>query len=44
VFTGDVDAVKYCIEAGVRVVEARGLLVNKVVIADPRPELFDTLI
>jgi microcompartment protein CcmL/EutN len=44
VFTGDVDAVKASIEAGSEVIVARGLLVNKVVIPDPRPELFDTLI
>jgi microcompartment protein CcmL/EutN len=44
VFTGDVDAVKYAIDAGASVVEARGLLVNKVVIPNPRPELFETLI
>lgn len=44
VFTGDVDAVKESVKAGVEVVEARGLLVNQVVIPDPRPELFETLI
>ncbi len=44
VFTGDVDAVRYAIEAGVEVVRERGLLVNEVVIPDPRPELFQTLI
>jgi len=44
VFTGDVDAVKYAIAAGVAVVEERGLLVNQVVIPDPRPELFDALL
>ena len=44
VFTGDVDAVGYSIDAGAEVVERRGLLVNKVVIPDPRPELFETLI
>jgi microcompartment protein CcmL/EutN len=44
VFTGDVDAVRYSIAAGVEVVERRGLLVNQVLIPDPRPELFDTLV
>ena len=44
VFTGDVDAVQLSLDAGAEVVEARGLLVNKVVIPDPRPELFRTLI
>lgn len=44
VFTGDVDAVRYAIEAGVEVVVARGLLVDQIVIPDPRPELFQTLI
>jgi len=44
VFTGNVDAVGYSMEAGAAVVEARGLLVNKVIIPDPRPELFQTLI
>ncbi len=44
VFTGDVDAVRESLDAGAEVVEERGLLVNKVVIPDPRPELFDTLV
>jgi len=44
VFTGDVEAVRYSLEAGSSVVEKRGLLVNKVVIPNPRQELFDTLI
>ncbi len=44
VFTGNVDAVQYAIDAGSAVVERRGLLVRKVVIPDPRPELFETLI
>ena len=42
-FTGDVDAVKFAMEAGVEVVARRGLLVNQVVIPDPRPELFHSL-
>ncbi len=44
VFTGDVDAVQYSIDAGAEVVKKRGLLVNQVVIPNPRKELFDTLI
>ena len=44
VFTGDVDDVRESLEAGAEVVEARGLLVNKVVIPDPREELFDALV
>ena len=44
VFTGEVAAVEYAIAAGVEVVEERGLLVNQVVIPDPRPELFETMI
>jgi microcompartment protein CcmL/EutN len=42
-FTGDVDAVRFAMEAGVEVVAKRGLLVNSVVIPDPRPELFHAL-
>lgn len=44
VFTGDVDAVRASVDAGVEVVAERGLLVNRVVIPNPRAELFDTLI
>jgi microcompartment protein CcmL/EutN len=44
VFSGDVDAVTYSMEAGAAVVERRGLLVNRVIIPDPRPELFQTMI
>jgi microcompartment protein CcmL/EutN len=44
VFTGDVEAVNYAIEAGAEVISERGLLVNQVVIPRPRSELFDTLI
>lgn len=44
IFTGDVDAVKASVEAGVEVVAGRGLLVNKIVIPKPRKEIFDTLI
>ena len=44
VFTGNVDAVGYAMDAGAAVVEERGLLVNRVIIPNPRPELFETLI
>lgn len=44
VFTGEVDAVRASVDAGVEVVEKRGLLVNQVVIANPRDELFETMI
>jgi len=44
VFTGNVDAVRSSMDAGLEVVNRRGMLVNEVVIPDPRPELFDTLI
>ena len=44
VFTGEVEAVRESVAAGVEVVAERGLLVNEVVIPDPRPELFQTLI
>lgn len=42
-FTGDVDAVRFAMDAGVEVVARRGLLVNQVVIPDPRPEIFHSL-
>jgi len=42
--TGSVSAVRSAIDAGARVVAQKGLLVNKVVIANPRPELLgDTI-
>ncbi|HMR05248.1 MAG TPA: BMC domain-containing protein [Polyangiaceae bacterium] len=44
VFTGDVDSVRESLDAGAEVVEERGLLVDKIVIPDPRPELFDSLV
>lgn len=44
VFTGEVEAVRASLDAGSSVVERRGLLVNKVVIPNPRRELFDTLL
>jgi microcompartment protein CcmL/EutN len=42
--TGDVSAVKEAIEAGARVGEETGMLVNKVVIPSPRKELLYELI
>ncbi|MFH1463112.1 MAG: BMC domain-containing protein [Pseudomonadota bacterium] len=44
VFTGDVAAVHASVEAGAEVIAARGLLVNRIVIPDPRPELFETIL
>jgi microcompartment protein CcmL/EutN len=42
--TGDVAAVTSAVEAGARVVGEKGMLVNKVVIAHPRPELLNEMI
>ncbi len=42
--TGDVAAVSSAVEAGARVVSEKGLLVNKVVIANPRQELLSEMI
>jgi bacterial microcompartment shell protein len=42
--TGSVAAVSSAVEAGAAVVAAKGLLVNKVVIARPRPELLQEMI
>lgn len=44
VITGSVSAVSSAIEAGARMVGRKGLLVNKVVIASPRPELLKEMI
>jgi len=44
VFTGDVESVNYAVDAGAEVISRRGLLVNQVVIPNPRKEIFDTLI
>jgi microcompartment protein CcmL/EutN len=44
VVTGSVSAVKSAVEAGAVVIGRKGLLVNKVVIANPRPELLSELI
>ena len=44
VFTGEVEAVRSSVQAGVEVVEKRGLLVNQVVLPNPRPELFETFL
>ena len=42
--TGDVAAVASAVEAAARVVGEKGMLVNKVVIAHPRPELLNEMI
>jgi len=42
--TGEVAAVTAAVEAGAKVVSERGLLVNKVVIAQPRQELLNEMI
>jgi bacterial microcompartment shell protein len=42
--TGNVAAVSSAVEAGAAVVAAKGLLVNKVVIARPRPELLQEMV
>jgi microcompartment protein CcmL/EutN len=42
--TGDVAAVQSAVEAGARVVAEKGMLVNKVVIPHPRPELLNEMI
>lgn len=42
--TGEVAAVNSAIEAGAHIIAEKGLLVNKVVIASPRPELLSEMI
>jgi microcompartment protein CcmL/EutN len=42
--TGSVAAVRSAVDAGADVVARKGLLVNKVVIAQPRPELLNEMI
>ena len=42
--TGSVSAVRSAVEAGARAIGAKGLLVNKVVISNPRPELLGEVI
>jgi len=42
--TGSVSAVESAIEAGAQVVGQKGMLVNKVVIPRPRPELLNEMI
>ncbi|NLM03898.1 MAG: BMC domain-containing protein [Clostridiales bacterium] len=44
VLSGDVSAVNSAIEAGARVGQENGMLINKVVIPSPRKELFDKLL
>ena len=42
--TGSVAAVQSAVEAGAQVIGAKGMLVNKVVIPSPRPELLNEMI
>ena len=42
--TGNVAAVESAVDAGARIVGAKGMLVNKVVIPSPRPELLTEMI
>ena len=42
--TGEVAAVTSAVDSGAKVIGDRGMLVNKVVIAQPRPELFNEMI
>jgi microcompartment protein CcmL/EutN len=42
--TGNVSAVEAAVAAGAAVVAQKGLLVNKVVIPSPRPELLSEMI
>ncbi|PIW70233.1 MAG: propanediol utilization protein [Ignavibacteriales bacterium CG12_big_fil_rev_8_21_14_0_65_30_8] len=42
--TGDVAAVTSAVEAGAQVISSKGMLVNKVVIPQPRPELMSEMI
>jgi len=43
-FTGDVASVQTAVDTGAEVIAKRGLLVEKIVIPSPRPEIFDELI
>ena len=42
--TGNVAAVQSAVDAGAQIVGSKGMLVNKVVIASPRPELLNEMI
>ena len=42
--TGDVAAVQSAVDAGAKLISEKGLLVNKVVIAQPRKELLSEII
>jgi microcompartment protein CcmL/EutN len=42
--TGDVAAVRSAVDAAVRIIANKGLLVNDVVIANPRPELMSEMV
>lgn len=43
-FTGTVAAVTSAVDSGARAISRKGLLVNKIVIAQPRPELLNEMI
>ena len=42
--TGEVAAVTSAVESGAKVIADKGLLVNKIVIPQPRPELLSEMI
>ena len=42
--TGEVAAVQSAVDSGAKVIADRGLLVNKIVIPQPRPELLSEMI
>jgi microcompartment protein CcmL/EutN len=42
--TGEVAAVVAAVESGALVIQKRGMLVNKIVIAQPRPELLNEMV
>ncbi len=44
VLTGEVGAVESAVEAGAAIIEKKGLLVEKVIIPSPRPEIIDEYI
>ena len=43
-FTGEVAAVTSAIESGAAIISEKGLLVNKIVIAQPRKELLSEMV
>ena len=44
VLTGDVAAVKAAVEAGANGAQDQAMLINKIVLSNPRPELIDSLL